>query len=318
MLSAIKQALEKQFDIVKTMPTAIYAQALKLQDKPTPPEGYHTTFVVGLAYPKRIVKASDDTFVPSFYCFGKDYHTVLKTRLADVLNGFSIRYETGVDNHPWDERLAAVLSGVGFFGKNQLIIHESLGSYFFLGLAFVDLPYEGNLPVALPDGCGDCRKCLDACPTQAISGSGYRMNRCLSFVNQSKQPLSKADAMANYCLFGCDLCQLACPKNQGKGTLVHPEFAPDDADTVRADDLFTMTERVFGAKHPGKAYLWKGKTVLMRNGVLLLWRKQNHAWDDALRMTLPDKPDWYRQTVEAFLADAPAPEVEQDILKNHS
>lgn len=307
MLDVLREALKKRFDAVGMMPTERFAEASDRQGKPMPPSGFPTTVVVGLSYPKRIVKASDDTFVPSFYCFGADYHDVLASRLREVLSGFPAGFQIGVDNHPWDERLAAVLSGIGFFGKNQLIINESLGSYFFLGLAFVDLPFEGDVPPVVADGCGDCRRCLDACPTQAITATGYRMDRCLSFLNQSKIPLTKADAMANYCLFGCDLCQLACPKNHGKGTLVHPEFARDDADTVCASDLFTMSERAFAVKHPGKAYLWKGKTVLMRNGVLLLWKKQNHAWDDTLRRTLADKPSWYRQTVETFLADVQSP-----------
>jgi epoxyqueuosine reductase len=136
-----------------------------------------------------------------------------------------------------------------------------------------------------------------------LSEQGYEMSRCLSFLNQSKQPLSKRDAMANYCLFGCDICQLACPKNVSAGTIQHPEFELDGADVVHADDLFLFNERAFEAKYPKKAFLWKGKTILMRNGALLLWRKNDHSYDEVLRSTLANKPAWYQSTVNAFLED---------------
>lgn len=267
-------------------------------------------FVVGLAYPKRILKPVHGAFIPSFYCFGTDYHLVLKARLEEAIRGFPFKYQLGVDNHPWDERLGAVLAGIGFFGKHQLIIHETLGSYFFLGLLFVDVPFESPSPSIVINTCGDCRKCIDACPTQALSEQGYEMTRCLSYLNQSKQPLSKLDAMANYCLFGCDICQLACPKNKNAGTIHHPEFAHDGADVVQADDLFRLSERAFEVKYPNKAFLWKGKTILMRNGALLLWKKNNHAYDAILRSTLSNKPSWYQSTVEAFINDRIDPKSE--------
>jgi epoxyqueuosine reductase len=303
MLEALNQELRKRFDTVERMSTQSFAELSKAQNKPLPPEGYPTLFVVGLAYPKRILKPVQGSFVPSFYCFGTDYHLVLKSRLEEAVQAFPVKYQLGVDNHPWDERLAAVHAGIGFFGKHQLIIHETLGSYFFLGLLFVDIPFVESSQKPVEDGCGECRKCIDACPTNALSEAGYEMSRCLSFLNQSKQPLSKLDAMANYCLFGCDLCQLACPKNKSAGTVLHPEFAHEEADIVRAEDLYSLSERAFEAKYPKKAFLWKGKTVLMRNGALLLWKKNDHAFDDLLKTSLSNKPAWYQATVTAFLND---------------
>lgn len=303
MLNALFHELQKRFDAFGMISTKSFSELSKAHNKPLPPEEFSTMFVVGLAYPKRILKPVQGAFVPSFYCFGTDYHLVLKSRLEDAVRSFPIHYRLGVDNHPWDERLAAVHAGIGFFGKNQLIIHETLGSYFFLGLLFVDVPFEDASRKGVNDGCGECRKCIDACPTNALSETGYEMSRCLSFLNQSKQPLSKLDAMTNYCLFGCDLCQLACPKNKSAGTILHPEFAHEDADIVLAEDLYLLSERAFEAKYSKKAFLWKGKTVLMRNGALLLWKKNDHAFDDLLKTTLSNKPAWYQATVTAFLND---------------
>lgn len=315
MFDTVLKELMKHFDLVGAIPTNAYRDESIRRSKPLPPEGFETTFVVGLAYSKQIVKAPKDAFVPSFYCFGKDYHNVLKDKIREAMASTHVRYLSGVDNHPYDERLAATLSGLGFFGRHQLIINDTFGSYFFLGLVFADIPFMGDRPETVPFSCGDCHQCIEACPTGALMDNGYDRTRCLSFLNQAKIPLTQANANANYCLFGCDICQLACPKNIGKGVASHSEFALDDADLVKVEDLFSMTEKTFKAAYPKKAFLWKGKTVLMRNGILLLWRKRNHAYDPLISASLVDKPAWYLATAEAFLKDTEGNPLHEDSLR---
>ena len=92
--------------------------------------------VLGLSYPRRTLKHTDTHLVPSFYTFGKDYHLVLKRRIEEVMKPLNLKYISGVDNHPHNERLAAVLSGVGYFGKNQLIINKDYGTYMFFRYCF--------------------------------------------------------------------------------------------------------------------------------------------------------------------------------------
>ena len=125
--------------------------------------------VLALAYPKRIIKHTKTHFVPSFYTFGEDYHEVLKRRIKKVMDQHNIRYTFGVDNHPHNERLAATLANIGFFGKNQLIINQTYGSYIFLGLVFLDIKIEQEITLDFKDDCKDCTKCIEACPTHALS-----------------------------------------------------------------------------------------------------------------------------------------------------
>lgn len=122
-------AFKKQFDIVGIIETSTYLKALKQLNKDVNPINYETMIVVGLSYPYRVIKHTKTHLVPSFYTFGSDYHQVLKKRMEEVLKHFEFNYELNVDNHPHDERLAATLSGLGFFGKNQLIINQTYGSY---------------------------------------------------------------------------------------------------------------------------------------------------------------------------------------------
>ncbi|MCK7487715.1 MAG: 4Fe-4S dicluster domain-containing protein [Bacillus subtilis] len=152
------------------------------------------------------------------------------------------------------------------------------------------------------DECGSCQACLQACPGKALSEDGYAMPDCLSYYNQSKQPWTDRQIDANYCLFGCDICQLVCPKNAGKGTITHPEFALSGKEAVSMVDLFTDSETAFETKYADMAYLWKGKSVLMRNAAALLAKQKNHNFDELIKTSLIRiKAPWYRITVERVL-----------------
>lgn len=258
-----------------------------------------TMIVVGLSYPYRVLKHTHTHLVPSFYTFGKDYHSVLKRRMEEVLKPLDIEYETNVDNHPYDERLAATLAGIGYFGKNQLIINQTLGSYFFLGLVFLDVEIESEIILEVNDDCGSCHICLDACPTKALSEDGYEIEKCMSFYNQAKKVLTKDEMDHNYSLFGCDICQIVCPKNIHKGKKVHPEFELNGKEMVSIVDLFTDSDAVFHKKYDQMSYFWKGKTILMRNALVLLRRMKNNQYNDLIKQSRRTKRAlWYEETAE--------------------
>jgi epoxyqueuosine reductase len=260
--------------------------------------------VLGLAYPKRIIPSTKTNLYASFYTFGTDYHQVLKSRIEKVMSKFSLTYEPCVDNHPYDERLAAVLSGIGFFGKNQLIINPILGSYLFLGIVFVDLEISEEIILPIIDDCGSCHACIDACPTKALSNNGYDFNKCISHYNQSKKILNSEEIKANYCLFGCDICQLVCPKNVNVESKLHPEFKLSGKEGVNISDLFTLSEREFGEKYHDMAYLWKGKTILMRNALTLLLRQKNFSYNNLIKESLGKHSiPWYQETAIDILAE---------------
>ncbi|MDY0294346.1 MAG: 4Fe-4S double cluster binding domain-containing protein [Acholeplasmataceae bacterium] len=292
----------KSFDVVGIIKTKRYMEEAKKMNRDIPLETYPTLVVLGLAYPYRRLISTKTHLVPSFYTFGSDYHQVLKKRILDVMQTLGVTYHMGVDNHPHDERLAAVLSGVGFFGKNQLIINQNFGSYLFLGMVFIDLELEHEIILEVSDDCGTCTKCIDSCPTRALEENTYHMERCMSFFNQEKKVLTDKEIQANYSLFGCDICQMVCPKNIKKGEKVHPEFELSGKEMVSIADLFSMSEREFKHKYHEMSYLWKGKTILMRNAATLLLRQKNHSYNDLLESSLKkhDMP-WYQVTVSHII-----------------
>lgn len=294
--------LQKHFDVVGIIHTSRYIEEAKKMNKVVPNEMYPTMAVVGLSYPMRLMKHTNTHLVPSFYTFGSDYHHVLKRRIEMAMEEIHLPYKLGVDNHPHDERLAAVLSGIGFFGKNQLIINQTYGSYLFLGIIFIDHQQNDEFILSVPDDCGTCRKCIDACPTHALEEGKYHMEKCMSYYNQEKKELDDDQMKANYALFGCDICQMVCPKNVNKGKITHPEFELSGKEMVSIVDLFTDSDQTFKSKYKDMSFLWKGKTLLMRNASMLLLRHQNTYYNDLIEKSL-DKYEmpWYKNTVGHIL-----------------
>ncbi len=290
----LKNAFESAFDLVALIDSHSYARAAQKKHKDIPEIPYETMVVLGLAYPKRMIKHTKTHLVPSFYTFGKDYHQVLGERIEKVMHDLPFAYTYGVDNHPHDERLAATLSGLGYFAKNQLIISKTYGSYFFLAIVFIDFKLDRQIVLEANEDCGSCTKCIEACPTHALSEEGYDINRCISAFNQSKKPLTEFEMNKNYILFGCDICQMVCPKNINKGTKVHPEFELNGKEMVSITDLFSDSDREFKHKYQDMSYLWKGKTILMRNALLLLKKQKNTAYNDLIEQSLTKtSAPWY-------------------------
>ena len=298
----LNQRLSKHFDVVGIINTSRYLEEARKMNKIVPDEIYPTMVVVGLAYPMRIIKHTSTHLVPSFYTFGSDYHLSMKNRIDHVMQEIGLPYKLGVDNHPHDERLAAVLAGIGFFGKNQLIINQTLGSYFFLGIILIDHTFNHEFMLDVTDDCGTCRKCIDACPTHALEEGIYHMDKCMSHYNQEKRILNEDEILANYALFGCDICQMVCPKNINKGKKMHPEFEISGKEMVSIVDLFTDSEKTFREKYQDMSYLWKGKTILMRNAAMLLLRHKNTQYNDLIEKTLEKhETTWYKDTVDPIL-----------------
>ena len=291
-----------EFDCLGIIKTEKYLEALKALNRSIPEIKYDSMVVVGLAYPKRVLVSNEDYAYASMYTFGQDYHTVLKEKIIKVMKNFDVDYEYGVDNHPYDERLAASLAGIGYIAKNQLIINKEHGSYIFLGVVFLDIEDEYKSNNEVVDSCGDCRICLDACPGHALVDGGYIQDKCISNFNQEKKVLSLEEIKINYCLFGCDICQLVCPKNISIKRVIHPEFDLSGKEKVSYFDLFTLSEKAFKEKYNNMAYLWKGKTILMRNALTLLLRQKNSKYNDLIKETI-DKYDvpWYQETAKLIL-----------------
>jgi epoxyqueuosine reductase len=162
----------------------------------------------------------------SRYAWGDDYHDVLRERLDGVVESlrerFTQPFETRayVDTGPVQERVLAKYAGLGWLGKNTLLLNQMLGSFFFLGVILTTLDLEptlGGNELPPPDLCGSCRRCLDACPTQAFV-EPYVMDarKCISYLTielRGSIPEEFREPMGNH-VFGCDICQDVCPWNR--------------------------------------------------------------------------------------------------------
>ncbi len=211
--------------------------------------------VVSLMYNYYTDAEQEDPEAPkiSKYAYGKDYHFVLKRKLKELLK--VIRDRIGevngrvfVDSAPVLERDWAKRSGVGWTGKNTLLINPKAGSYFFLAELIIDLELAYDGP--MKDYCGSCRRCIDACPTDAISPEGYLLDagKCISyFTIELKEALPEEyrDKFENW-MFGCDICQRVCPWNRFSQPHDEPEFEPHpDLLKMSKKEWEELTEETF-------------------------------------------------------------------------
>jgi epoxyqueuosine reductase len=174
----------------------------------------------------------------SRYAWGDDYHDVLRERLDALREALRERFpppfeaRSYVDTGPVQERVLAKYAGLGWLGKNTLLLNQMLGSYFFLGVILTTLDLEPTLvanELPPPDLCGSCRRCLDACPTQAFV-EPYVMDarKCISYLTielRGAIPEELRERMGNH-VFGCDICQDVCPWNRRAPTATTPRFEP--------------------------------------------------------------------------------------------
>lgn len=211
--------------------------------------------VVTLLYNYHNPVTQQDSTAPkiSQYAYGQDYHHVIKRKLRTLLE--DLQEEVGtisgrcfVDSAPVLERDWAKHSGVGWVGKNTLLITREQGSYFFLAELIIDLPLVADGPIK--DYCGRCRRCIEACPTEAIHPDGYVVDgsRCISYLTielREALPASFAGQMDNW-MFGCDVCQAVCPWNRFSKRHEEPAFEPHpDLLAMNQDDWVELTREVF-------------------------------------------------------------------------
>jgi epoxyqueuosine reductase len=174
----------------------------------------------------------------SRYGWWDDYHDVLLERLETVIGWLRERFpepfeaRAYVDTGPIQERVAAKYAGLGWLGKNTLLLNQALGSYFFLGVILTTLDLEPTLStneLPPPDLCGSCRRCLEACPTQAFV-EPYVMDarKCISYLtieSRGSIPEELREPMGHH-VFGCDICQDVCPWNRRAPASTLEQFQP--------------------------------------------------------------------------------------------
>ncbi len=177
----------------------------------------------------------NDNYKLSKYAYGKDYHYIIKEKLRALLA--AVEEKTGrrtarifVDSAPVLDRAWARQSGLGFIGKNTMLINKKTGSFYFIGHIIIDLELDYDNPET-GNYCGTCTLCIDACPTQALQPFQLDARKCISYItieNRDKIPEDFRGKMNNW-IFGCDICQDICPWNRFSIPHTEPLFEPSEA-----------------------------------------------------------------------------------------
>ena len=239
-----------------------------------------TIISIGVAYPHKIPQQPQKTefkrgkMTPSSW--GVDYHYLVSEKLEKLSLGieklcmdFPIEHKAMVDTGALIDTAVAQRAGIGFIGKNGLVISKEYGSYMFLGELITNLEIKPDQPVDY--GCGDCQRCLSSCPTSCLIGDGsMNAQRCLSFQTQDKGMMDlEFRKKIKTVIYGCDICQISCPYNKGIDnpsiTDINPELAQPELIPFLA-----LSNGQFKEKFGMIAGSWRGKNILQRNAIIAL------------------------------------------------
>ena len=223
-------------------------------------------------YPKQLLTKTNNYNI-SKYAYGNDYHYIIKEKLKQLLE--IIEKKTGksnarvfTDSAPILDRAWARKSGLGFVGKNTLLINKKAGSFFFIGHIIIDieLSYENSIdPISF---CGSCTKCIDACPTNAIKKNYVDARSCISYLtieHKGDIPKSLKGKFDDW-IFGCDICQDVCPWNRFSTAHNEPLFEPDENfKNMRKNDFDTLEKTDFKKLFKHSAIMRTGYKGLSRN-----------------------------------------------------
>ena len=222
-------------------------------------------------YPEKDL-ATESNLKIAKYAYGEDYHFVIKDKLKEFL--VQLQEQLGevngrafVDSAPVLERTWAQRSGIGWIGKNSLLLNRTMGSFFFLAELIVDIELEYDGPIK--DYCGTCTACMDACPTQAIP-QPYVVDgsKCISYFTielKEEIPAEVKGKFENW-IFGCDICQDVCPWNRFAQPHHEPRFNPHpELEKMNNSDWLELTEEVFQNLFKKSAVKRTGFKGLKRN-----------------------------------------------------
>ncbi len=240
--------------------------------------------------------------LPVALCYrGEDYHRRVRRVLSALLENLAERFPgvrgiVCVDSAPVHERALALAAGLGWQGRNGCVIDRELGSCFVLGEILLNVAPPGRLPDSVSDGCGECRRCVEACPGGALSGDGQvDCRRCIAWQTTENRAVIPADFQGRLggSILGCDLCQQVCPYNKAARPAECPPSSPacwsgeqrrSLLDTLR--EWSALSGKAFGRKYGDTALARAGQRVMVRNVVALLAEAGELRQGDPLRELL--------------------------------
>ncbi len=268
----------------KSMIAIAIAYQSKLNNAPTSEKGHYRGFVARSAW-------------------GLDYHLILQEKL-DQLGSYikelnpKAEYVYMTDTGVLSDHAVAERAGIGWIGKNSLLITPEFGSYVYLGEMIINIDLPEDKP--MEEQCGECTICLDACPTQAIIQPGQvHAKKCLSYITQRKDVLEEnlMEKLGNR-LYGCDICQTVCPKNKGVNATHQKQTTPDpELAKPLLKPILQLSNREFRKTWGMTAAGWRGKKTIQRNVIIALANfKDQSALLDLKRILLEDNRPMIRQT----------------------
>lgn len=280
-------------------------RAREAADPRTLQDDVQSVIAVGVPFWNGSIEPPDDGVLRgriARYAWGRDYHRVLRRRMKALVEGIEealgrvVEHRTLVDTARVFDRQIAARAGVGWFGKNSMIIVPGHGSWVMLGEIYLDFPLPPDIP--LDRDCGRCSICIDRCPTGAIV-EPYRIHapRCISYLTIEERgviPREIRPQMGSW-VFGCDVCQDVCPYTKAAADHPDPEFIPRTVDNAypSLEFLATMDEKAYLDIFAGTAVTRAKRRGLARNAAIALGnsnderavpilRKMTHEHDEPL------------------------------------
>lgn len=254
--------------------------------------------------------------------WGLDYHHILREKLKKleefiVMKVPEARCNSMVDTGELSDRAVAERAGIGWSGKNCAIITPEFGSYVYLGEMITSLPFSPDKP--MEDRCGDCNKCIDACPTGAlVQGGQINAQRCIAFLTQTKDfvPDEFREKIGNR-IYGCDSCQTACPENKGKNFHFHEEMEPNPEQVKPLlKPILHLSNRQFKESYGLLSGSWRGKKPIQRNAIIALAHfKDETAIDDLTIVLTKDFRPVLRGTAAWALGKIGGEKAEQELMQ---
>ena len=250
--------------------------------------------------------------------YGMDYHKVLYEKLellaTNLQKHFKFNYKICVDNTPALDRTICKSSGLGYIGKNSMLINDDYGSLVFLGSILTDLDILVDEVDSFEDKCGNCNICISKCPNNAILDKIINTKKCVSYLTQTKSyiPIEYRKAMGNQ-IYGCDVCQVNCPKNFK--TLNQDTKENYNSLLINLEELFRLSNKDFKAKYGNIAGSWRGKNIWKRNAIISCANMKLDNFYDLIKDELNSQSDMFK-TYAAWALLELNKEKSKDIIYN--
>ncbi len=205
----------------------------------------------------------------SLYARSYDYHKVINEKLSTVCDFIRTLApdcccDVFADIGPEVDRHLAYEAGLGFYGKNHMLINDDFGSWFFIGYILCDLNLTPDTPIQKK--CIGCNRCIEKCPGGAL-GEEFDISKCASHISQKKGELTETEIAIlkkSGLIFGCDMCQRVCPHNNITPKPMK-EFTEDLICSLNIEDIESLSNKEFMRKYKNRAFSWRGKSVVLRN-----------------------------------------------------